>query len=127
MSVPDLSFIGASDWHFTGSRFICDPAPTDTDLDLIVHVSDLYSCVVRATGAGFELDGSIPENAVHSYAAKENHFVSLKRGELNLICTQSASFYQKFVTATLEARRLNLLLKSERIALFQKILYGNAS
>jgi len=52
-----------------------------------------------------------------------NSFQSYTLGEINVIATASEEFFEKFMHATAEAKRLNLLDKSDRIALFQKILY----
>jgi len=48
-----------------------------------------------------------------------------RKGEINLIITTSKDFFDKFVKATEMAKEQNLLLKDERITLFQKILYNN--
>lgn len=44
----------------------------------------------------------------------------------NLIITSSQVFHQRFLAASSVAKRLNLLEKSDRIALFQAVLYGNS-
>ncbi len=53
-----------------------------------------------------------------------NSFQSYTLGKINVIATASEEFFYKFMESTAEAKRLNLLLKDDRIALFQKILYG---
>lgn len=47
------------------------------------------------------------------------------KGDVNLIVTQDNKFYDRFMAATSVAKRLNLLDKADRIALFQAVLYGN--
>ena len=101
-----------------GSRVTCDPAPTDTDEDWLVLVREVP--VERLQEAGFGQEGS-PEFYTGNDAGG---FRSWRRGEINLITTQSEEFYRLFLTATYLAKRFNLLRKQDRIALFQAILYG---
>lgn len=101
-----------------GSRVTCDPAPTDTDEDWLALVREVP--VGRLQEAGFGQEGS-PEFYTGNDAGG---FQSWRRGEINLITTQSDEFYRLFLTATYLAKRFNLLRKQDRIALFQAILYG---
>lgn len=101
-----------------GSRVTCDPAPTDTDEDWLALVREVP--VERLQEAGFGQEGS-PEFYTGNDAGG---FQSWRRGENNLITTQSDEFYRLFLTATYLAKRFNLLRKQDRIALFQAILYG---
>ena len=100
-----------------GSRVTCVPAPTDTDEDWLVLV--LKDPENELTAAGFVMEGN-PE----FYTGNDNGgFRSWRKGEINLIVTQDTHFYSLFETATELARRYNLLEKSDRIALFQAVLY----
>ena len=101
-----------------GSRVTCDPAPTDTDEDWLVLVQEVP--IERLQEAGFGQEGS-PEFYTGNDAGG---FRSWRKGEINLITTQSEEFYRLFLTATYLAKRFNLLRKQDRIALFQAILYG---
>ena len=109
-----------------GSRVTCDPAPMDTDEDWLVLTSpekfkDLE--LVLMIDFGMEFGGS----RVHAggcLTGDPDSFQSYTYGEINVIATASQEFFDKFMQATTEAKRLNLLVKSDRIALFQKILYG---
>lgn len=111
-----------------GSRETCSPPPTDTDEDFLVLVdaidwNDLCACLEEG---GFEVEGNYaPEAGV----TPEEGFLSFRKGDgkdaVNFILTCSEEFFNLFMAATLEAKRLNLMLKEERVALFQKILYGN--
>lgn len=101
-----------------GSRVTCDPAPTDTDEDWLVLVREVP--IERLQEAGFGQEGS-PEFYTGNDAGG---FRSWRKGEINLITTQSEEFYRLFLTATYLAKRFNLLRKQDRIALFQAILYG---
>lgn len=73
---------------------------------------------------GWSLDGSeivVPEHA----QSPDERFNSFSKGEFNCIITDSESFFKRFMAATAVAQRLNLLDKSDRIALFQAVLYAN--
>ena len=100
-----------------GSRVTCVPAPTNTDEDWLVLV--LKDPENELTVAGFVMEGN-PE----FYTGNDNGgFRSWRKGEINLIVTQDSFFYSLFETATELARRFNLQDKSDRIALFQAVLY----
>ncbi len=103
----------------TGSRAICTPAPTDTDEDWLILVDDWakFSDVAIANEWGVTGPGDSEKYP--------EFFASLRKGEMNLIATESESFFDKFSAATFAAKRLNLLNKSDRIALFQAVLYCN--
>jgi len=101
-----------------GSRVTCDPAPTDTDEDWLVLVREVP--VEKLQEAGFSQEGS-PEFYTGNDAGG---FRSWRKGDLNVITTQSDEFYRLFLTATYLAKRFNLLRKQDRIALFQAVLYG---
>lgn len=106
-----------------GSRVTCNPPPTDTDEDFLVLVAvedwnDLCGCLDYE---GFEMEGSYaPEVGV----TPDEGFLSFRKGTVNFILTTSEEFFNLFMAATMEAKRLNLMLKEERVALFQKMLYG---
>lgn len=104
----------------TGSRFICTPAPTNTDEDWIILVEnvDLFDASARSEG------WSAPQK-MHDAEKYPEGFDSYRKDEVNLIVTSSENFYRRFGAATYVARRLNLLVKADRIALFQAVLYGN--
>ena len=116
---------GVEDWtsvvtefQATGSRYICDPAPTDTDEDFICLVQP--SAYDALGDFGFKQCGQ-PE----FYTGNDNGgFRSWRRGDLNLITTESEEFFTRFIGATELAKRLNILEKANRIALFQVVLYG---
>lgn len=101
-----------------GSRITCDPAPVDTDEDWLVLVTDVPE--ERMKQMGFGQDGS-PEFYTGNDAGG---FRSWRKGDLNVITTQSDEFFQLFLTATYLAKRFNLQRKEDRIALFQAVLYG---
>ena len=105
--------------QMTGSRYICNPAPMDTDEDWIAL--DVGWHLFTALGkAGFEKNTD-PE----LYDAMPD-FWAFRLGEFNVVVTDEKSFFDRFCAATELAKTRNLLIKQDRIALFQSILYGNA-
>jgi len=97
-----------------GSRVTCVPAPTDTDEDILILTDDARLFMGDAIEAGFANCGF--------YVGCD--FISLRKGEINLIVTEESSFYNKFILATHVCKALNLLDKEQRITVFQAILYG---
>jgi len=108
------------EWHRTGSRFICDPAPTHTDDDYIVMATpaNLNSILTVLKRAGFEI------NTDAELYKDLPEFWALRKGIFNVVVTGEHVFYERFVAATLLAKERNLLLKDDRIALFRAILYA---
>jgi len=106
----------------TGSAYICNPPVTDTDIDYIcICDGELSQAIDLLTGAGYSVtdydDEDYPEDSV---------FITFRKDKINLIVTADEDFYNKFVAATEVAKHLNLLKKSDRVMLFQAVLYGNA-
>jgi hypothetical protein len=99
----------------TGSRYICNPAPMDTDLDMMVLVTEGALNYVEddLIIAGFKLGGS---------EDFESNWCSFKKDDLNILVTDDQEYYVKFREATEEAKRLNLLNKKDRIKLIKKYL-----
>ena len=103
-------------WHPAGSNYICTPPVTDTDIDYIIYVDDWNGAINWMTEHGFESCGE------DKYGG--NQFHAFRRDELNYIITYDYIFYIRFVAATELAKRLNHKFKSDRVALFKDILYG---
>lgn len=111
--------------NLVGSRETCNPPPQDTDQDVLVLIQPGVSPVIgRLFEHGFEVDGSRIEDAA-SHLRSDGTFQSFSKGDLNFIVTCDPTFYARFMAATSVAKRLNLLDKADRIALFQAVLYGN--
>lgn len=106
----------AKSYQMTGSRYICDPAPSDTDEDYIALVS--LNRIPQFINAGFDLntDTELYDDCPDFYA--------FRAGEFNIIIVAEPEMYRRWVDATEQAKALNLLAKPDRIALFQKVLYG---
>lgn len=112
--------------QMVGSRVTCNPAPTDTDQDILVLVSDMWGFrdYILGDSESYALDGSMILDAQLPLEA-DDRFSSYSKGDVNLIVTEDPVFYQKFIAASSVAKRLNLLQKPDRLALFQAVLYGN--
>lgn len=105
-----------------GSRATCSPPPMDTDEDYLVEIpwsfwgpGKVYDAIQEA---GFYKDGKV-------YSGQLGHFESWRKGTVNLILTGDPVFAAKHRTATHVCKSLNLLSKSDRVMVFQAILYGN--
>lgn len=111
-----------------GSRVTCNPAPTDTDRDTLVLImasqAEDFMAELESAGCEVELGDGYAADALNS--GQSGRFQSYRLGEDNLIVTIDEKFYRRFVAATTVAKRLNLMDKADRIALFQAVLYGNA-
>lgn len=107
-----------------GSRVTCDPAPIDTDQDYLVEVPNEHDRISRTVCILSEADFGW-EGGEHYQMAAAGDFMSWRHGEINLIVTANAGFAQRHRAATSVCKRLNLLSKPDRIALFQAVLYGN--
>lgn len=112
--------------QMVGSRVTCNPAPTDTDQDILVLVSDMWGFrdYILDGSDPYGLDGSMILDSQFPLEA-DDRFSSYSKGDVNLIVTEDPVFYQKFIAASSVAKRLNLLQKPDRLALFQAVLYGN--
>jgi len=103
--------------EYVGSRVTCTPAPTDTDEDVLLLTDDLNTLIGDCIEVGFKWDSDVTKSYPDS-------FVSLRNGEMNLIITDEEEFFEKFMLATHVCKSLNVLNKSDRITVFQAILYG---
>lgn len=126
----DLSILDGKclKYELVGSRVTCDPAPTDTDQDVLVLSTKELWVEHLGTGlaaSGFEKGGSDCGNQSDYLAQVPLSFQSFTLDKLNLIITFDPEFYRRFMAATCVAKRLNLLDKEDRIMLFQAVLYGN--
>lgn len=104
-------------YQMTGSRYICNPAPTDTDEDYIALVAgNGWVAALEAAGFTLNTDSELYDDCPDFYA--------WRAGEFNVICVEEPEMYRRWVDATEQAKALNLLDKADRIALFQRVLYG---
>jgi len=100
----------------TGSRYICDPAPTDTDNDTVILVNGYYDWGSILLDDGWEDCGK-----EYAFPHSSIQFRAFRKGEENYIVTEEDDFYLSYIKATEGAKALNLLKKEDRIALFDAI------
>lgn len=126
----DLSILDGKclKYELVGSRITCDPAPIDTDQDVLVLADldqwDAHLAPLLVT-EGFDKGGSDCGDVMGYLAQTPLSFQSFTLGDLNLIITFDPEFYRRFLAATGIAKHLNLLDKDDRVMLFQAVLYGN--
>lgn len=119
---PDVArVLSHFDASATGSRVICDPMPIDSDYDFLVYDSSRNPLAKDLAALGFAEEGEA------LYPGQSNVFTSWRRDDLNLIVTCDPDFSQKHRLATALCKRLNLLQKPDRIAVFQALLYGKGT
>lgn len=99
-----------------GSRVTCSPPPMDTDEDFLVLTSDMDATLKNLQEFGFELDTTSYSGSTRSY------FHSLRCGTVNYIVTTNPEWYDAFLTATYICKRLNVLDKTDRIAIFEAVM-----
>ena len=102
-----------------GSRVTCNPAPTNTDQDILVRINKVYlgdvaSILLRE---GWSLGGS---------GEQDSEFESWTKGEINLILVWELEFYKRHACATALCKHLNLLSKADRQAAFRAMLYNES-
>lgn len=113
--------------HFpSGSRVICDPAPTDTDEDHVLLVSSQAQAQKQLVAAGYKFTTDPSYNAKpEDVFSVGTNFKTYRKGEENLIVVDSIYDYRRWQAATQLAKRFNLLNKQDRIDLFKAIRHGN--
>ena len=98
----------------TGSSYICNPPVLDTDIDQMFLVDDLEKVSKILEKLGWKRRGKEEYNI--------NKWVAYRKDNLNALLTDNLDYFNKFLQATEEAKKLNLLDKKDRIALFDKYL-----
>lgn len=107
-----------------GSRVTCDPPPTDTDEDFIAYMEEeetVYALLVPLQENGWEMGGSAVGNGGVGDGGAGDGWYSFRKGNQNLILVYKRPIYDSFMAATAIAKRLNLLRKEDRVALFQEL------
>ena len=118
INIPDIPFSFKEVWP-TGSRYICDPPPTDTDNDTIVLVEDGVAFDSILMTNGWEFGGSFFEgDQWYSYKKLVNGVIE------NLIITEKHDLFARWKLATEVSKKLNLVDKRDRIIVFQLIVDG---
>ncbi|MDR3736075.1 MAG: hypothetical protein P4L10_11130 [Acidobacteriaceae bacterium] len=110
-------------FSLVGSRATCNPPPTDTDEDWLLLLGK-ESVAWALLDSQWEHDGSRIDDRINKNGP-EGTFHSYSSNGVNVIATASKEFYRRFMAASSIAKRFNLLVKSDRVVLFQAVLYGN--
>lgn len=114
----------------TGSRFNCDPPVMNTDQDYLIYTPLYIDPDLQQAGyVKFKVDlANISQASTQSIPKKggtpDDTFVSWRRGDINLIVTQSRKFFLKHKVAGFVCKNLNLLSKDDRIMVYHAIMYG---
>ena len=107
---PDELFEMTKQFVFTGSSVICDPPVLDTDIDLVIYVADRKQ-------ASFDLS-MMNFSRCSDYETGSGKFDAYRRDKLNLIVTDVRADFYAWYFATVEATKLNITAKQDRIAFF---------
>lgn len=109
-------------WHPTGSAYTCNPPVTDTDIDYLVLCAEgtHESYVKDLLAEGWQIGGSVVE-----VLGGQDDFQSVRKGKVNLIIIGTLSYFDRLVTATNLAKKLNLMDKKDRVALFEVVADQN--
>ena len=104
-----------------GSQVTCNPPPqTNTDYDFLALTDDMKMAEELLAQAGFKRDGVNYEGQdFHSWRFGGKADINNK--SINVILTDNKDFHEKFLIATALAKRLNVLDKQDRIALFDAV------
>ena len=106
-----------------GSRVTCSPPPMDTDEDFLLLVEDLDEAVIKLKEIGF--DTGMTKEQEDEYLSLQRtsggRFKSLRFGSVNYIVTQSAFFFDRFLTATHICKTMNVMDKTQRILIFHGV------
>lgn len=109
----------ALDAFVSGSRVICNPPVTDTDLDVVVLV-DVGTAPVEFLDLGYA-DAS-GDYAVGMQTSRA--FTSFRRGEVNLVVTSDPVLFERYKLATEWATKLNLKSKRDRAQFFELVKFA---
>lgn len=110
--------VNCEEFAYVGSRVTCNPAPTDTDRDILVLCveGEMGELVERIMQAG----GSVCGDADYG-----DTMIPLRLGEDNFLVTEDEEYYHHFRAVTAAVRFLNIMDKPTRHAIFSALLDGN--
>lgn len=114
-----------------GSRVTCNPPIMDTDVDYLIQIlapnrgdepsqEQISNVVQTISSFGFMLDCN-----EHYQSSAVTGFMSFKLDGVNLLVSANAPWCTRHRAATTLCKRLNLMHKPDRIAVFQAVLYAN--
>lgn len=101
----------------TGSRVMCNPPVLDTDLDVVLLVTD-GDAVLAIERQGYTLTTDA------TYGADLNDFCTFRKGDVNLIVTSNAAEFRSWTVATRWCTELNLQSKTDRADFFNIVRHG---
>ena len=101
----------------TGSRVMCNPPVLDTDLDVVLLVTD-GDAVLAIERQGYTLTTDA------AYGVDLNGFCTFRKGDVNLIVTSNAAEFRSWAVATRWCTELNLQSKTDRAAFFDIVRHG---
>lgn len=106
-----------------GSRVTCSPPPTDTDEDYLLLVENMNDAALKLIGIGFSshMTNEQFEDYTALTGATGGKFTSLRLGDINYIITESAFFFDRFLTATHICKTMNVMDKQHRILIFHGV------
>lgn len=119
-----------------GSRVTCNPPVTGTDQDVLVLVKNIESSGINnpefSHGDWLDIEAMHQELRHGGWVLggsgdQDDEFESWTNGDVNLVLTASEEFYNLFVMATALCKRLNVLGKEDRRAVFRTVLYKEHS
>jgi len=106
-----------------GSRVTCSPPPTDTDEDFLLLVENMNDAASKLIDIGFS--AHMTHEQFEEYKALRGatggRFTSLRLGDVNYIVTESAFFFDRFLTATHICKTMNVMDKQQRILIFHAV------
>lgn len=108
-----------------GSRVTCDPAPTDTDQDVLCLLEDdeaFMSFENWLEKRGWTLEGEKYGTLSSEFSSWRKTICEPVETEYNLILTDKEEWFDKFLKATLECKKANAMTKKERVAIFDSIM-----
>lgn len=114
-----------------GSRVTCNPPAVGTDQDVLVlvkYIEGTANALDSSPEAWREVD-AMHRDLRHSgwllggSGDHDDDFESWTHGDVNLILTDSEEFYSLFVCATALCKKLNIMDKEDRKAVFRSVLY----
>ena len=104
--------------HIVGSRFICNPMPLNTDLDILVlTTTPQYMVKEFMDEHGYDWLGD------ESYDQLRGKFDVFEKGDVQYIITWEEEFYELFRMAAIIAKKLNMKAKHERVKLHNMIIH----
>ena len=108
--------------HIGSSSYLSSIYCNDVDLLVLMHPSKFQSLEQHAE---HEFPGYLrPEGDVYANGADDSVWLSLRKGKVNLIVTNSQDFYDKTVLANTVCAVLKLEDKAERVKVFAVVQHG---